>query len=507
MSIVYEQKNRNLVHTKRKCASSILDSSSQNKSLQRKADMVNNATQQAEASRPNNTGMPDNLKSGFESLSGFSMDDVRVHYNSSKPATIQALAYTQGTDIHVAPGQEKCLPHEAWHVAQQMAGRVSPTTSINGMPVNDNATLEHEADVMGVKAIQMLGERKCESKKCCNAVVRQSKFIHGIIKNNKVNLNSGVLQCANVPKNFTTKNDEGRKPSRYYISKEGYERIAPINSLRAPNQEYHVGNRNFVYYQASGFDISYVLEDIFKGCVKFNCDGMPYCFYLSLFGWFENLVDEIASDSDSTEKLKSFDYKAFLNEVVSDCGNDFEFFEDSYREKAGEKIKNCISIVPKFGLTPFDWNGKSKHFGHPIASVEEGSSALSDSERDFYKSRKERAASFAEESFGGSKSLMDACFGCLWESSKKIIPLFESMDREEYYKKVDEIFLKSKKFKDDESLVWHDCYSIFESCAKKESKFYFKDEKYYSSILNYISNNSKQIKEFCELQSQEYLQE
>lgn len=96
--------------------------------------------------------MPDNLKTGIEDLSGFSMDDVRVHYNSDKPATVQALAYTQGTDIHVAPGQEKHLPHEAWHVAQQMAGRVEPTTEVGGMPVNDNAALEHEADVMGAKA-------------------------------------------------------------------------------------------------------------------------------------------------------------------------------------------------------------------------------------------------------------------------------------------------------------------------------------------------------------------
>ena len=135
-------------------AASVLDNSSQSESLQRKADMANNASQRAEAPRPNNTGMPDNLKAGIESLSGFSMDDVRVHYNSSKPATVQALAYTQGTDIHVAPGQEKHLPHEAWHVAQQMAGRVSPTTNINGMPVNDNAALEHEADVMGEKAAQ-----------------------------------------------------------------------------------------------------------------------------------------------------------------------------------------------------------------------------------------------------------------------------------------------------------------------------------------------------------------
>ena len=100
----------------------------------------------------NQTGLPNNLKLGIENLSGYSMDDVRVHYGSSKPAAVQAYAYTQGTDIYVAPGQERHLPHEAWHVAQQMAGRVAPTTEINGMPVNDNAALEHEADVMGAKA-------------------------------------------------------------------------------------------------------------------------------------------------------------------------------------------------------------------------------------------------------------------------------------------------------------------------------------------------------------------
>ena len=153
MSCVFSKKNVPVQKLAGHRASAVLDNSSQNESLQRKVDMANNAAQRAEAPRPNNTGMPDNLKSGIESLSGFSMDDVRVHYNSSKPATVQALAYTQGTDIHVAPGQEKHLPHEAWHVAQQMAGRVSPTTNINGMPVNDNAALEHEADVMGEKAV------------------------------------------------------------------------------------------------------------------------------------------------------------------------------------------------------------------------------------------------------------------------------------------------------------------------------------------------------------------
>lgn len=103
--------------------------------------------------KKNETGMLDNLKADIEELSfGFTIDDVQVHYNSNRTATVQALAYTQGTDIHVAPGQEQHLPHEAWHVAQQMAARVEPITEVGGLPVNDNPALEHEADVMGAKA-------------------------------------------------------------------------------------------------------------------------------------------------------------------------------------------------------------------------------------------------------------------------------------------------------------------------------------------------------------------
>jgi len=173
----YSKKIEPIQKTSKNTASSVLDASSQSEALQRKANMANNAAQREEAPRPNNTGMPDNLKSGIESLSGFSMDDVRVHYNSSKPATVQALAYTQGTDIHVAPGQEKHLPHEAWHVAQQMAGRVSPTTNINGMPVNDNAALEHEADVMGEKAVTLQSKNKhvIKENKIPNAIQMEKR--------------------------------------------------------------------------------------------------------------------------------------------------------------------------------------------------------------------------------------------------------------------------------------------------------------------------------------------
>ncbi|MCF5506000.1 DUF4157 domain-containing protein, partial [Pseudomonas syringae] len=70
------------------------------------------------APTPNRTGMPDPLKNGIEHLSGMNMDHVRVHFNSDKPAQLNAHAYAQGSQIHLAPGQEKHLPHEAWHVVQ-----------------------------------------------------------------------------------------------------------------------------------------------------------------------------------------------------------------------------------------------------------------------------------------------------------------------------------------------------------------------------------------------------
>lgn len=106
--------------------------------------------------KENNTGLPDNLKSGIENLSGYSMDDVTVHYNSNNPAQLQAHAYAQGSNIYLSPGQEKHLPHEAWHVVQQKQGRVKPTLQMKGkVDINDDAGLEKEADLMGSMALQM----------------------------------------------------------------------------------------------------------------------------------------------------------------------------------------------------------------------------------------------------------------------------------------------------------------------------------------------------------------
>ena len=107
----------------------------------------------SQVEQENKTGLPEKLKAGIENFSGIPMDDVRVHYNSSQPRKYDAHAYTQGIEIYVAPGQEKYLPHESWHIVQQKQGRVTARRYKNGVGFNDDESLEKEADEMSAKAI------------------------------------------------------------------------------------------------------------------------------------------------------------------------------------------------------------------------------------------------------------------------------------------------------------------------------------------------------------------
>jgi len=111
------------------------------------------------ARTPQTTALSANLKAGIETLSGMAMDDVTVHYNSDKPAQVYARAYTQGREIYVGPHQEQHLPHEAWHVVQQKQGRVKPTLQARQALINDDSTLENEAERMGEQALQVQPSR------------------------------------------------------------------------------------------------------------------------------------------------------------------------------------------------------------------------------------------------------------------------------------------------------------------------------------------------------------
>ena len=92
--------------------------------------------------------LPEPLKKSMENLSGADLSDVRVHYNSPLAGQQRAVDYARGNDIHLAPGQERQLPHEAWHVVQQRQGRVSPTARSHIGLSDDADTLATERDLL-----------------------------------------------------------------------------------------------------------------------------------------------------------------------------------------------------------------------------------------------------------------------------------------------------------------------------------------------------------------------
>ncbi len=108
--------------------------------------------------------LPAPLLHGIQRLSGLDLSDVTVHANSPRPAQLGAQAFAQGDHIHLAPGQQRHLPHEAWHVVQQRQGRVAPGRQAwqgqpgwqaKGAAINDQPALEQEADQMGSRAAQL----------------------------------------------------------------------------------------------------------------------------------------------------------------------------------------------------------------------------------------------------------------------------------------------------------------------------------------------------------------
>jgi len=126
------------------------------------AESGNGAAFQLPANLANFSGggqpLPPDVRTKMESFFGASFGEVRVHVGPHA-AAIGALAFTQGTDIHFAPGQynpmtpqgQQILGHELAHVLQQRAGRVRNPFG-TGVAVVQDHLLEAEADRLGERA-------------------------------------------------------------------------------------------------------------------------------------------------------------------------------------------------------------------------------------------------------------------------------------------------------------------------------------------------------------------
>lgn len=145
-------------------------------------------TAAAPAATSGGSKLPAPVQARMEHAFGTDFSAVRVH-EGQEAGSLGALAYTQGTDIHFAPGQyqpgseqgQKLLGHELTHVVQQAQGRVRATTQAKGVAVNDEPALEREADRLGEKAArgEVIGMQGKTGASDSNAPVQRYSRIGG----------------------------------------------------------------------------------------------------------------------------------------------------------------------------------------------------------------------------------------------------------------------------------------------------------------------------------------
>ncbi len=128
------------------------------KLIQRRAAGAGRAPAKAPAPTGSGAPLPGGVRDKMESSLGADFADVRVH-QGPQAESMGAVAYAQGQDVHFKPGAydpesssgQRLLGHELAHVVQQRAGRVSVPQG-KGMPVNEDPSLEAEADAAGDRA-------------------------------------------------------------------------------------------------------------------------------------------------------------------------------------------------------------------------------------------------------------------------------------------------------------------------------------------------------------------
>ena len=110
--------------------------------------------------RKEKNDIPEDVFFKMENSFGQDFSNVSFYKNSKSADRLNAKAFTQGENIHFAPGYfspstssgQKLIGHELAHVSQQRMGKVKPTTQLKGKHLNDDSALEREADIQGEKA-------------------------------------------------------------------------------------------------------------------------------------------------------------------------------------------------------------------------------------------------------------------------------------------------------------------------------------------------------------------
>ncbi len=233
--------------------------------LQMKAS--SNSSKEGTNSSGTTVRIPEEVQAKMEGSFGTSFSDVNIHSNDNSATHMGALAYTQGNNVHFAPGQynpgtskgQELLGHELTHVVQQRHGRVQPVKQGKGMPVNDSPSLEDEADVMGKKAAD--GERVDSISSVSNINTGQVQFKEKEDVKGEIGLKNGSVERerGEVTVGGENAEGEGMRPVTYENEEEyqqSEDRIAELkNSKKAATHAFFEFVAHFLAYQPEGYEV------------------------------------------------------------------------------------------------------------------------------------------------------------------------------------------------------------------------------------------------------------
>ncbi len=265
------------------------------------------------------------IKENVSQLMGTDVSDAKVHYNSSKPAQLQAEATAQGTEVHLAPGKEQYLGHELTHVAQQKQGRVQANVQANnGVGMNNDAKLEKEADDVGAEASK--------------GTVNSSKEVS--------NGTSASLSAAPVQRYVVY----GRGDQHNHMSEEDYN-TTMMNQQDA--NPYNDGMKAKYDKQTERFDSAYKKQEA-KGKIsdrnKKRKEGWRHpqrkTLYVSNDG---KMAVENVEKVDPNIGTRSFSVQAWADQSLVDQANQVLASKESYVKLVTEPNDLVVGSVPNTG--------------------------------------------------------------------------------------------------------------------------------------------------------------
>ncbi len=330
--------------------------------------------------------MPSTVQAKMETSFGKDFSDVSIHKNSTQSIDLNALAYTQGSNIHFAPGQynpesqkgQELLGHELTHVVQQDEGRVQPTVQKKGIGINDDEGLEKEADEMGEKAARGIVQ---SSKSASQSTEPAGSIVQKQAANDSLKVDKGQITFDAEGNNDSQSKYYSRRahwpggPSGVTIGR-GYD-LAHRGSKQLIKDEFTSIGIDYSKFSGAiglqGEEAKEWLDDHKDSLPEISLEQQEKLFNLS-YTSIENDVKRISAKTDVVEKYGEVNFDK-LDPTIRDIIVDLRFRGDYYgttRKYVQEPmVKNDLQALYKVMKDKSKWkNVPEDRFNRRVKAIE-----------------------------------------------------------------------------------------------------------------------------------------